>query len=173
VTMHDHKHAGEPASSAALAASHAPGKHTRTARLQRRAPGGDAMAESAHDIAARGTSGAAQALPYSERIQQAFGRHDVSGVRAFVGGPAQEAAHALGAQAYASGSSVAFGAAPDLHTAAHEAAHVVQRGGVQLQDGLGQSGTSPAGVVVKSTDAKLLDVAKMLRGHVHEDLVKR
>jgi len=36
--------------------------------------------------------------------------------------------HALGAQAYAVGDAVVFqGAAPDLHTAAHEAAHVIQQ----------------------------------------------
>jgi hypothetical protein len=38
---------------------------------------------------------------------------------------------------------VAFGSAPDVHTAAHEAAHVVQqRGGVQLKAGIDQPGDS-------------------------------
>jgi hypothetical protein len=46
----------------------------------------------------------------------------------------------MGAEAYATGSSVAFTGAPDLHTAAHEAAHVVQqRGGVQLKGGVGEA----------------------------------
>lgn len=90
--------------------------------------------------AAAGFTGAAQSLPHQEAIQRSFGEHDVSGVRAFVGGPAAEAATAIGAQAYASGSSVAFREAPSLHTAAHEAAHVVQqRAGVQLLGGVGQA----------------------------------
>jgi hypothetical protein len=47
----------------------------------------------------------------------------------------------MGAEAFATGDQVAFGAAPDLHTAAHEAAHVVQqRQGVQLKGGVGEVG---------------------------------
>jgi hypothetical protein len=91
--------------------------------------------------AARGTSGPAGTLPHVDRIQQLFGRHDVSQVRAYVGGSAAEGAGAMGAQAFATGDQVAFAGSPDLHTAAHEAAHVVQqRGGVQLKGGVGQQG---------------------------------
>ena len=40
----------------------------------------------------------------------------------------------LGAKAFATGNKVAFADSPDLHTAAHEAAHVVQqRSGVSLK----------------------------------------
>lgn len=47
----------------------------------------------------------------------------------------------MGARAYAMGNHVAFGIQPDLHTAAHEAAHVVQqRAGVSLSGGVGQAG---------------------------------
>ena len=47
----------------------------------------------------------------------------------------------MGASAFATGSTVGFAQSPDLHTAAHEAAHVVQqRGGVQLKDGVGRAG---------------------------------
>ena len=92
-------------------------------------------------VAAAGTQGPGQALPHGERIQESFGRHDVSGVRAHVGGAAAEAAAGIGARAYAMGNDVAFADAPDLHTAAHEAAHVVQqRGGLQLYGGVGQAG---------------------------------
>jgi hypothetical protein len=50
-------------------------------------------------------------------------------------------ARAMGAQAFATGNHVAFASAPDLHTAAHEAAHVVQqRAGVQLKGGVGEVG---------------------------------
>src|SRR5262249_9478644 len=47
----------------------------------------------------------------------------------------------LGARAYAYGDRIAFASAPDLHTAAHEAAHVVQqRRGVALFSGIGSAG---------------------------------
>ncbi|MEO1273578.1 MAG: hypothetical protein AAFX99_36305, partial [Myxococcota bacterium] len=48
----------------------------------------------------------------------------------------------MGSMAYATGNSVAFKGAPDLHTAAHEAAHIVQQraGAVQLKDGIGAQG---------------------------------
>lgn len=91
--------------------------------------------------AATGISGGGQALPHEAQIQASFGRHDVSGVRAHVGSAAAQAATSIGARAYAMGNDVAFAGAPDLHTAAHEAAHVVQqRGGVQLYGGVGQAG---------------------------------
>src|SRR5262249_37811789 len=60
---------------------------------------------------------------------------------AHVGGPAAVASRAIGAEAYTIGHHVAFASLPSLHTAAHEAAHVVQqRGGVQLKGGVGESG---------------------------------
>ncbi len=91
--------------------------------------------------AQRGISGGAQSLPYLDLIQRSFGRHDVSGVKAHLGGEAAEGASAMGAVAFATGDHVAFGGAPDLHTAAHEAAHVVQqRAGVHLKGGVGEEG---------------------------------
>jgi hypothetical protein len=81
-------------------------------------------------------------LPHADRIQASFGPdHDVSSVQAHVGGPAEAACSAMGAVAYATGTQVAFKSAPDLHTAAHETAHVVQqRAGVSLKDNVGQTG---------------------------------
>jgi Domain of unknown function (DUF4157)/Microbial transglutaminase len=65
----------------------------------------------------------------------------VTGVRAHTDGAAAGANAEMGSQAYARGNDVAFGGAPDLHTAAHEAAHVVQqRAGVQLKGGVGERG---------------------------------
>ncbi|HWU90826.1 MAG TPA: DUF4157 domain-containing protein, partial [Kofleriaceae bacterium] len=124
-----------------------PGKQTLTGALppiQRKAEDGGqegrAPAEGVAVAAQRGVSGTPQALPHLEQIQPLFGHHDVSGVQAHVGGPAAEASEAMGAQAYATGSSVAFRESPDLHTAAHEAAHVVQqRDGVQLLGGVGEA----------------------------------
>jgi len=124
------------------AAAGAVGRRTLVEQVQRRtAPGADEAADGVKAAATHGISGPAVALPHGDRIQRLFGRHDVSGVRAHVGGAAAEGAAAMGAQAFATGDRIAFGQAPDLHTAAHEAAHVVQqRGGVQLKGGVGQTG---------------------------------
>ena len=92
-------------------------------------------------IAGRGVAGGGGKLPHAEAIQRSFGKHDVGNVQAHVGGAAADATAAIGASAYATGNDVAFGASPDLHTAAHEAAHVVQqRAGVSLYGGVGQAG---------------------------------
>lgn len=80
-------------------------------------------------------------LPYAAQVQQSFGRHDVSGIRAHLGTQATTAALGINAAAYATGSHVVFAGTPSLHTVAHEAAHVVQqRGGVQLANGIGAEG---------------------------------
>lgn len=98
-------------------------------------------AEHVQRAAAHGLSGSSSSLPHLAAIQHAFGRHDVSGVQAHVGGAAAEGAAAMGAHGYAAGNSVAFAAAPDLHLAAHEAAHVIQqRAGVHLKGGIGEVG---------------------------------
>ncbi|HWN71006.1 MAG TPA: DUF4157 domain-containing protein [Haliangium sp.] len=95
-----------------------------------------------HDAAAAGVSGTGSPLPHLDRIQSAFGDHDVSNVRAHVGGDARHASERMGAEAYATGDHVAFRSQPDLHTAAHEAAHVVQqRAGVQLDNGVARRAT--------------------------------
>src|SRR5512140_3918223 len=88
-------------------------------------------------VAQAGTAGAGSSLPYLDQIQNSFGHHDVSGVRSHQGGAAAQAAGALGAQAFAVGDAVGFASSPDLYTAAHEAAHVVQqRSGVHLRGGI-------------------------------------
>jgi hypothetical protein len=98
----------------------------------------------ADSVAASGVVGSGQQLPYLDRIQSSFGAHDVTGVRAHVGGAAASSSRALGASAYAIGDAVAFASSPDLHTAAHEAAHVVQqRGGVQLKGGIDGGANDP------------------------------
>ncbi|HEY4241882.1 MAG TPA: DUF4157 domain-containing protein [Kofleriaceae bacterium] len=86
-------------------------------------------------VAAEGISAASEPLPFFAQIQRAFGRvHDLSSIRTATGG----AAAALGAEAFATRNRIAFRAAPSLHTAAHEAAHVVmQRAGIEPADGIG------------------------------------
>lgn len=92
--------------------------------------------------AAEGLKGGGGALPHLDRIQKSFGGHDVSSVQAHQGPEARQAARGMGAQAYATGDKVALGdGAKDLHTVAHEAAHVVQqRQGVSVSGGVGQVG---------------------------------
>ena len=110
------------------------------AAVQRRASGPAPGA--VHAAAARGIDGPATGLPFASQIQASFGPcHDVSAIQAHVGGAAAEGASAMGASAYATGNHVVFADAPDLHTAAHEAAHVVQQAhGVSLYGGVGQAG---------------------------------
>ncbi|MCB9734849.1 MAG: DUF4157 domain-containing protein [Deltaproteobacteria bacterium] len=119
-----------------------------------------------HAVAAEGVAGGGGPLPHLDVIQAAFGHHDVRGVVAHVGGAAQASAELIGAEAYATGSRVAFRGTPSLHTAAHEAAHVVQqRAGVSLAGGVGAVGDrwerhadAVADAVVRGHDAApLLD----------------
>jgi hypothetical protein len=81
----------------------------------------------AQQKAQAGVASSGQALPYQDTIQKAFGKHDVSNVRAHIGGVASDAADALDANAYTTGNNIAFAQQPDLHLAAHEAAHAVQQ----------------------------------------------
>ena len=100
---------------------------------------GNANEASVHEAAERGKSSPASEMPHMEKIQRAFGQHDVSDIQAHTG---ESSANEMGAEAYATGNHVMFGStAPDLHTAAHEAAHVVQQSrGVNLAGGVGQVG---------------------------------
>jgi hypothetical protein len=145
----------------------APGKRTLTQAIQRRAKPGPAGAPSpgnhqpgldagaavqakgdvdpgaVHSAAAAGIGGSDGDMPYLDAIQKAFGPHDVGDIRAHTDGTAAAACDAMGATAYATGNRVAFRETPDLHTTAHEAAHVVQqRAGVSLASGVGASGDS-------------------------------
>jgi hypothetical protein len=108
--------------------------------VQRKADGGGDA--DVHAAAAHGISGSGGPLPHRDVIQQLFGPdHDVSGIRAHTDGAAKQATSQMGAQGYATDNRVAFAGQPDLHLAAHEAAHVVQqRAGVQLAGGVGDSG---------------------------------
>jgi hypothetical protein len=95
----------------------------------------------ARAAAEHGVRGAGSSLPHLSTIQRSFGRHDVGAVRAHLGASAREAARALNARAFTTGEDVAFAGAPDLHTAAHEAAHTVQqRAGVSLKSEVSQPG---------------------------------
>lgn len=120
-----------------------PGKRALTDGMggvqMKRTPGSAASTDAVHDAAARGVLTTTTALPFGERIQESFGpEHDISKIVAHIG---SDAPRAMGAEAFAFGSHVVFGAPPDLHTAAHEAAHVIQQAhGVNLHGGVGEAG---------------------------------
>jgi hypothetical protein len=84
----------------------------------------------------------ASQMPFARELQAAFGpRHDLGSLVGHTGDEATSTADALGANAFASGTDVVFGNAPDLWTAAHEATHVVQQNaGVSPIDGIGAAG---------------------------------
>ena len=114
-------------------------EETFGAPVQRKETGG--AGADVHEAAQRGIQGPGGSLPHLEAIQRSFGRFDVGGIQAHSDGAAQQASRDMGAAGFATGNHVAFGGAPDLHTAAHEAAHVVQqRAGVQLAGGVGAAG---------------------------------
>jgi hypothetical protein len=124
-------------------------------------------AAAVHEAAAAGIASGGGAMPYASQIQKSFGAHDVSGVQAHTGQAAAAANKAMGAEAFASGNHVAFGKAPDLHTAAHEAAHVVQQQhGVSLSGGVGKSGDAYEQHADKVADA-------VVRGQSAEGLLSQ
>ena len=81
-------------------------------------------------------------LPFLDAIQKSFGRHDISHVRAHSQRGAAAEAAAMGAEAFTRGPDITFARRPSLHTAAHEAAHVVQQraGGPEIAGGMGRDG---------------------------------
>jgi hypothetical protein len=100
-----------------------------------------ATTEEVQRVAQTGIRGGGGRLPFYAEIQTSFGNHDVSPIRAHTDRAAASANTSLGSRAFATGEDVAFGGPPDLHTAAHEAAHVVQqRAVVHLKGGVGQPG---------------------------------
>jgi hypothetical protein len=106
-----------------------------------RSSGLDAPNEVIRRAAAEGIRTRSAELPYAAQIQRSFGHHDVSRVHAHVGPEATATAAAMNAAAYATGDHVVFAGEPSLHTAAHEAAHVMQqRAGVRLSGGVGAAG---------------------------------
>ena len=113
-----------------------------------------AIAPLMREIAHRGVSGPVSRFPYESRIRSGFGRFAPERMEAVRGVRAQAANRALGSSAFAFGPRAAFGAAPDLHTAAHEAAHMAAAPyGVRLTDGVGQAGDCHEQVADQAADA--------------------
>lgn len=93
--------------------------------------------DAADATAAAGASGGGGRLPHLERIQEAFGAYDVSGVRAHTD---RASTSALGANAFTRGKDVVFAGAASLETAAEEATHAVVQGAGKGPSGVGQEG---------------------------------
>ena len=97
-----------------------------------------------HTVAATGLQGSGRPLTHQATLQQAFGHHDISGMREHTGPGTKAALDRLGAEGFSSNGRMAFTDSPDLHTQAHEAAHGVQQAALgnsmQLEDGIGQAG---------------------------------
>lgn len=126
-----------------VAAARAAPDQTRTSDTHRPRPIQEATApDDIREAAARGLTSPSSPLPHLDVIQKAFGpAHELGAVHAHLGDAAAAACGDLGANAYATGDHVVFSTAPDLRTAAHEAAHVVQqRAGVSLDGGVGEVG---------------------------------
>ena len=106
--------------------------------LQKRSTNGTNPAETNWAAAESGIRGTSHPLPHLATIQTYFGHHNISCVQAHTHAPA---AQSIGALAYAINGHVVFARKPDLRTAAHEAAHIVQQhAGVRLENGFGQVG---------------------------------
>ncbi len=127
-----------------------PGKVAATARLAPRSPiaraadasasgprDANGVADSAPSAVDRAAGSTGQALPTDlrGRFESSLGE-DLSGVRIHTGADSAQAAHAVGAKAYASGQDIHFGdghydvsSAFGVHLIAHEAAHTVQQRG--------------------------------------------
>ena len=95
-------------------------------------------------IAAGALRGRGQPLTHLDTIQEAFGHHDVGGMREFTGSAAQETLATLGAAGFTSNGCMAVSNMPDLYTQAHEAAHGVQQAALgnslELKQGIGETG---------------------------------
>lgn len=109
-------------------------------------------------IAAQPVGDAMSRLPHQEKVQRAFGHHDLSTVRAFAGPAASRVSRAMNAEAFASGEKMVFrSSAPSLHTVAHETAHVIQqRAGLRPSGGVGREGDA----LERQADAVAKSVAR-------------
>ena len=97
-----------------------------------------------HAIARAGLKGPSRTLTHQNRIKQAFGHHDISGMREHTDSAARLSLAILGAEGLSSNGRMAVHGVPDLYTQAHEAAHGVQQAalgdGLQLKGSIGEAG---------------------------------
>ncbi len=93
-----------------------------------------------------------QSIPYLSRIQQSFGPgYDLRNIKSHSGTESQQVSHSLGTRAFTRGNHIVFGDRPNLHVAAHEAAHVFQQ-----QAGLQFYSRAPGGKDVYEQNANAI-----------------
>ncbi|RYF89561.1 MAG: hypothetical protein EON95_18555, partial [Caulobacteraceae bacterium] len=97
------------------------------------------QARAMHAVARRGLSDPAGPYPHGDRIRAAFGSYAPIGLAAHMGPAARAASRDLSAGGYVLNGRAAFAERPSLHTAVHEAAHMVHQahGGAALTHGIG------------------------------------
>ena len=161
-----HAPAAVPASAGGLKES-LKGKPYATQAAMVSPDGGAGSPGKKHGPVEQATQGPAVRLPHADRIQKSFGKHDIGDVQAYIGGDAAKGNEAMGAHAFATGNQIAFKTAPDLHTAAHEAAHVVQ----QRQGGKPAGGMGKAGDTYEQHADKVADL--VVKGESAEALLDR
>ncbi len=137
---HDRRHSQRPGGATSDASAPSPGKRARTENLpiQRKTRGGQASAADGASAAlerAQGDGGHAPDGGVRAKVEHTTGA-DLSGVRVHTGAESADAAAAVGARAYTTGTDVHFGAGeynpgtPDgERLLAHELAHTVQQSG--------------------------------------------
>lgn len=103
---------------------------------------GDATPGEIHSAAREGIKTTWKPLPYLNDIQRSFGaKHNISNIRYHEGPVASQSARQMNAKAYSTAGHVVSDGPISKHTAAHEAAHVVQQqAGVRLKDNVGSVG---------------------------------
>lgn len=150
-------------------------RQTVARMLATRRSAGNQVALRAQQDRARHVPGAADFAPHAvgpvphlDTIQRSFGReHDLSSVRAQVGGSVVWWNAALGASASTRGDRMTFSTEPSLEEAAHEAAHVVQQ----------RQGAHPPGGRSRAGDPWELQAdaiaARVTRGEPVADLLGR
>lgn len=121
-----------------------------------------------HGIATKCIQGLGRPLTHLNKIQRAFGHHDISAMREHTGPEAETTLKSLGAKGFSCNGHVAFADSPDLYTQAHEAAHGVQQAGLgdslQLKGDIGEAGDQ----YEKHADAV---AGKVMRGESAESLL--
>lgn len=102
---------------------------------------GDISAGRVRDHAQKGIQTPISELPHADKIKKAFGKHDISSIKAHLGPEATNQAKEIQASAYTMGNDVVFAGQPSINTAAHEAAHVIQQqAGIRPVGGIGKKG---------------------------------
>lgn len=98
---------------------------------------GQSNDQAAMMLASEGLEDAGGSLPYLDTLESLFGGRSLGEVPVASGAAAEQATAAMGADGFEMGGAVALGGGADLHTVAHEAAHLFQD-----TTGVGQAGST-------------------------------